>query len=306
MASVQREPEGAGPYSEPVAVAVLGLGGVGGVIAARTGALCVVTEQTAAAVREHGLTLAHQGRVTVTHPHTVERLERSVALLVVAVKAPALAEALERIEAFAVADGVVLPLLNGLEHPAVIRRRFGLGVAPGSISNFQAYAPSRGYIVQETGTPLVTAASDDIPRERLAGSLEPLRAAGIDVVVAGDERAVLWEKAARLAPLAATTVASGLTVGGIRADPAWLERLEAAVAEACAVARADGVPLTAEPQLAIIGAMPDTLTTSAARDVVAGRPSELDAIVGSVLRAAHRLGVATPALADLLEEAEAT
>jgi len=54
----------------------------------------------------------------------------------------------------------------------------------------------------------------------------------------------------------------------------------------------------------MIDAMPPTLTTSAARDAAAGRRTELDAITGSVVRAGERLGVATPVLAALLEEAE--
>ena len=72
--------------------------------------------------------------VVCARPEAVERLEEPVSLLVVAVKAHVLAEALERVEEFAVADGVVLTLLNGLEHPQVVRRRLGPRVAPGSIS----------------------------------------------------------------------------------------------------------------------------------------------------------------------------
>jgi 2-dehydropantoate 2-reductase len=135
--------------------------------------------------------------------------------------------------------------------------------------------------------------------------MAPLRSAGLDVVVAGDERHVLWEKAARLAPLAAATAASGLDLGGLRAQPGWWERLTAAIVEACTVAEADGVALSVDSELALVDAMPDSLTTSAARDVAAGRPSELDAIVGSVLRTAHRHGVDAPVLAGLLREAGA-
>ena len=122
-------------------------------------------------------------------------------------------------------------------------------------------------------------------------------------MVGHDERAALWEKGARLAVLAAATVASGLAVGPLRADDAWRPRLVDALREACAVAAADGVALDAAAQWAIIGAMPDDLTTSAARDAAAGRPTELDAITGSVVRAGARLGVPTPELAALLEEA---
>jgi len=76
-----------------------------------------------------------------------------------------------------------------------------------------------------------------------------------------------------------------------------------ALGEACAVAAGDGVRLDAAAQWAIIEAMPADLTTSAARDAASGRPTELDAITGSVVRAGARHGVPTPALASLLEEA---
>ena len=94
--------------------------------------------------------------------------------------------------------------------------------------------------------------------------------------------------------LAAATVASGLTVGALRADAAWRDRLREALDEACAVAAADGVRLDPAAQWAIIDALPAELTTSTARDARAGRPTELDAITGSVVRAGDRLGVADP------------
>jgi 2-dehydropantoate 2-reductase len=292
------------------AVAVLGPGGVGGALAAhlaRAGhrVICVGRPDTVAAIRGAGLRLESSDGVIEAHPEAVERLEEPVPLLIVAVKAPGLAEALEQIERFAVADGVVLPLLNGLEHPAAIRRQLGNRVAPGSISRFEGYRSAPGTIAQTTRRPLVTAASDDVSLTELDRALVPLREGGFDVTVTEDERAVLWEKAARMGPLAAATVASGLAVGPLRADPRWSQRLSAAVVEACEAAAADGVPLSATAQLGMIETMPETLTTSTARDVAGGRPSELDAIAGSVLRAAERLGVDAPLLGALLKEAEA-
>ena len=61
------------------------------------------------------------------------------------------------------------------------------------------------------------------------------------------------------------------SIGALRDDPAWRPRLEAALAEACAVAAADGVELDAARQWAMIEACPTTSTTSAARDAAAGR-----------------------------------
>jgi 2-dehydropantoate 2-reductase len=89
----------------------------------------------------------------------------------------------------------------------------------------------------------------------------------------------------------------------LRNDPAWRPRLDGAINEACAVAEADGVQLRASAQWAIIDELADETTPSAARDVAAGRRSELDAIVGGVLRAAERLDVPCPALTELASAA---
>jgi 2-dehydropantoate 2-reductase len=286
-------------------LAVVGLGGVGGALAARTGALCVGTERTVEAIRERGLTLVHGAETTVVHPEATTRLEQPVPLLVVAVKAYDLDAALDRVVPEALDGAVVLPLLNGLEHVDAIRDRLdGIAVAAGTIGVFSAAATEPGVVVQATAGPAtIRAASQDVDRKTLAAALAPLDVPGVEVVLEDGERAVLWEKAARLAVLAAATTASGLAVGALRDDPAWRERMRAAVGEAAATAEADGVPMSAEAQWGMIEAMQPELTTSAARDAAAGRPTELDAIVGSLVRAAARLGVATPALEALWEEA---
>jgi 2-dehydropantoate 2-reductase len=298
----------------PAPLAVLGLGGIGGVVAARTGALCVGTERTVAAIRERGLTLVEAGLTTVVHPESTTRLEQPVALLVVAVKAYDLDAALDRVEPDALDGAVVLPLLNGLEHVEALRARFDGGryrllrappiVVAGSIGSTSAHAPEPGFVIQGTPSPgRITAASRDLERDRLAAALTSLDVPGIVIVPLEDEREVLWEKAARLSVLAAATVASGLTVGALREDPSWHERLRASLDEAVSAAAAEGVSLAADEQWGMIELMPPELTTSAARDAAAGRPTELDAITGSVVRAARRRAVETPSLDALWEEA---
>lgn len=295
------------------AVAVLGLGGIGGMLAARTGAICVGTERSVAAIRAEGLTLEHDGATTTVRPEAVVRLERPVSLLAVCVKAYDLDSALDRVAPGALDGAVVLPLLNGLDSPDALRARFEAAshttshppsVAAGSIGNMSAHSREPGHVMQGTPSPgTITAASNDLERDSLAAVLTPLAVPGIEVVLLDDEREVLWEKAARLAVLAAATIASGRTFGGVRDDPGWRERLVRALDEAVAVAAADGVRLSAADQWAKIEAMPSELTTSAARDAAAGRPTELDAITGSVVRAGRRLDVPTPVLETLYEEA---
>jgi 2-dehydropantoate 2-reductase len=171
-------------------------------------------------------------------------------------------------------------------------------VAAGSISQFEAYRDGSGRIVQTTPSGVVTIASREAA---LAPAAELLAGTGFEVRVDESEQRVLWEKLARLAPLAALTAATQRTVGELRSDL----RLATALEEACAVASADGVPTSPTDQWAIIDEMAPDLTTSTARDVAAGRPSELDAIVGAVVRAGRRLGVSTPTLEELLEACRA-
>jgi 2-dehydropantoate 2-reductase len=276
-------------------VAVLGPGAVGGVLAVPLvlsghRVICVARPETAEAIAAEGLTLQRPEGTLHARPEAVARLQEEVDLLLVTVKSPALEDALGRIRA---AVGLVVPLLNGLEHIDRIRARLGEGVIAGSIGTLEAFRDTPTRIVQTTQAPVITASA----------VVEPLQAAGFAVRVVPNERAVLWEKAARLSVLAAATALTQRTVGELRADPSWRPELETALAEACAVARADGVELTPASQWEIIGGMPSTLTTSTARDVAAGRPSELDAITGAVVRAGERLGVPTPTLRRILEDA---
>ncbi|HET9437609.1 MAG TPA: 2-dehydropantoate 2-reductase [Gaiellaceae bacterium] len=284
--------------------AVLGPGAVGGSLAVRLSnagvpVVCVAHPEAAGLIALAGLVVESPEGTHTVRVEVVEQLTKPVALLLVTVKAPALDDAMARVDPAAVRDGVVLPLLNGLEHVEKLRERFGDCVVAGSISHFQAYRAGRVQIIEATPAPVITIASDTLPRSRVEAAAEILRQARLDVRVGQEEKRVLWHKLARIAPLAAATAASGRTVGELRLDAEWRSRLDGAIVDACAVADADGVALRPAAQWAIIEEMADETTTSAARDVAAGRRSELDAILGSVLRTAERLGVPTPALDEL-------
>jgi len=286
-------------------VAVLGPGAVGGTLAARLlqadyRTICVAPPATVGLMALSGISFEANGnKPLVVRPEVVERLVQPVSLLLVTVKAPQLEDALERVEPEAVADGVVLPLLNGLEHIEPLRERFDGRVAAGSLSRFEAYRPGRMQIVQKSHTALVTMASETLSDRELERAADILRQAGVDVEFDTDEKRVLWRKAVRLAVLAPATALTRKTVGELRTDLEWRPRMEQAIAEACAIATADGVSLMPSAQWTRITEMEHDLTTSAARDVAAGRLSEIDAITGAVVRAGARLGVPCPVLTDL-------
>jgi len=284
--------------------AILGPGAVGGSLAVRLAnagvqIVCVAHAEAVGLIALAGLVVESPEGTLTARVEATEHLAKPVDLLLVTVKAPALEDAIERVDPSAVSEGVVVSLLNGLEHMDVLRARFDGRVAAGSISHFQAYRAGRVQIVEATLAPVITMASESLSRSRLEQAADMLRRARIDVRVGENERRVLWHKLARIAPLAAVTAVSGRPVGELRDDPKWRSKLEGGIVEACAVAEADGVSLRPAAQWAIIDEMADETTTSAARDVAAGRRSELDALLGGVLRAAERLDVACPTLTEL-------
>ncbi len=293
-------------------VAILGPGAVGGTFAVRLfeahhRTICVGTPEIVGLMALSGITLESNGSKPLNvRPVMVERLVEPVSLLVVAVKAPHLADALERVEPSAVEHGVVLPLLNGLEHVDVIRARLPGRVAAASLSQFEAYRVGRTQIVQGTPSGVVTMASDDLSTQELECAADILRSAGMQVELEENEKRVLWRKAARAAVVSSATALTRRTIGELRTDPDWRSRMEQALTEACEIATADGVKMMPSAQWTRIVEMDPHLTTSAARDVVAGKRHELDAIAGSVVRAGVRLGVLCPVLTSLAAEAEAS
>jgi 2-dehydropantoate 2-reductase len=83
------------------------------------------------------------------------------------------------------------------------------------------------------------------------------------------------------------------------------DELVAVVHEIVAAARADGVDLDEAATVAILERVPDAMRSSMQKDAAAGRPIELDAIGGAVLRAAERAGTEAPVTARLVADLRA-
>ncbi|MGH3128663.1 MAG: ketopantoate reductase family protein, partial [Gaiellaceae bacterium] len=149
--------------------AVLGPGAVGGSLAVRLASngvpvVCVAHAEAAGLIALAGLVVESPEGTSSARLEVVEQLSKPVGVLLVTVKAPALADAIQRVDPEAVSGGVVVPLLNGIEHMEVLRERFGDRVLAASISHFQAYRAGRVQIIEATGAPVVTIASETLPR----------------------------------------------------------------------------------------------------------------------------------------------
>jgi len=221
--------------------AVLGTGAIGGLVAA---VLAREGEQVTILVQPHKY--VHQsGMLQLTRPHENIVLEVGIAatltepvdVLWVAVKAPQLIAALRAIPGDAVI-GSIVPLLNGIEHVSVLRSLFTHDrVVPATILvSSERVAPGR--IVQRSAFADLTVST--IGEERLRSIAARLRHAGFSCEFRAEEKTMLWEKLAFLAPLALVGTASEKDKQGIFGHSVWRARLEAAVGEVCAVAVAGG------------------------------------------------------------------
>ncbi|GAA3797306.1 ketopantoate reductase family protein [Streptomyces phyllanthi] len=287
-------------------VAVLGPGGVGGLLAALLSradhrVICLAGEETARILDDRGIEIhsAHFRDFTA-RVETAPELTEPVDVCLVAVKATSLDAALERVPAKAFGDGLLVPFLNGVEHPDRLRDRYGSDrVAPAAI-RVESTRVAPGVI--EHGSPFVEVdlTGRGIPRERLNSLAGALEWAGVTTRVLDDETAALWAKMTFLAPLALLTTRYGLPAGAIRTR--HRAELTSLVEEVAAVSRACGAPADPAEALARYDAFPPEMRSSMQRDAEAGRPLELDAIGGALLRAAERHGVRVPTAVGLVEE----
>jgi 2-dehydropantoate 2-reductase len=150
---------------------------------------------------------------------------------------------------------------------------------------------------------MVELAVGKAPRSRVEELAARLAETGLDVTVRDDEAATLWSKLAVLAPIALVTTWTAAPIGEARAGH-W-DELVAVVAEIAAAARADGAELDETATIGLVERVPDAMRSSMQKDAAAGRPIELDAIGGSVLRAAERAGTDAPVTARLVADLRA-
>ena len=282
--------------------AVLGAGAIGGLMAA---ALSSIGEDVMLIVRADKLA-EHPSTLSVEHPagkitapvKITARLTEPIDVLWIATKTYQLEDALKVVETL---PGIVVPLLNGVDHVAVLRARFGHDrVVPGTIA-VEAERTAPGRFVYRSVVRLNIAASGE---PVLKDTVERLRGLGWTCQFIASEATLLWTKLAFLEPFALVTSASGKNAGEILADAEWKEKLESAIREACAVAEKAGAQVDGSKGAGVFANFPATMRASMAKDLDAGRKLELDGIAGPVLRGGEQYGVATPTTSELVGKIE--
>ncbi len=303
-------------------VCIYGVGAIGGFIGTRLALAggcsvsAVARGATLAALREHGLRLRQGGellRAAMLASDDPAALGVQD-LVVVAVKAPALAAVAARLAPLIGPGTVVLPAMNGVPWwfgagaPALgdaplasvdpggaIAAAIPLSAVVGCVVHASCGSPEPGLVEHRMGQGLIVGEPSGGVSDRVQALAELLQRAGFDATVSAEIRRDIWYKLWGNMTLNPITALTGATVDRVLDDPLARALCSAAMAEAAAVGARIGCAIDQSPddRHAVTRRL-GAFKTSMLQDVEAARPVELDALVGVVHEIGRRVGVATP------------
>lgn len=286
-------------------IAVLGAGGIGGYYGARLaegGADVALVARGAhlAALQADGLRVrSPRGDAELHLPATdVPADIGPVDVVLVTVKSQDTAGAAELLSPLLGPDTMVVSLQNGLGNEEHLAEAIGHERVLGGLCYILATIAEPGTIEHVGGPATVVfgelAGGTSARGERLR---EAFAAGGVDVTVSTDVRAEIWTKFAFILALSGITAAARLSIGEIRSSPPAWELFRRMLREAGAVAAAEGSPLD-DGVLArheeLARSLEADVHSSLHYDLTHGKPMELDALHGELLRRARRHGVDVP------------
>jgi 2-dehydropantoate 2-reductase len=282
---------------------IAGPGAVGGFVAARLAdgghdVTVLARPHRAGQLRDSGLRLASQAgtRTVRTAVVTADELRPGYDVIVLAVKSSDLHSVLDDLEPAVKSAGMILPFLNGIAHIEALVSRFGPAVLGGVLRVATE--------VDEDGAIRVLAPTFDVevgelerpPSSRVEELASAFRDAGAAVTVRDDIVGAMWAKWVFIVSVAAVTSLMRAPVGDIVAVPGGERFARAVLAEAAATAQAAGHPVPGgQLQLTeqTLTAAGSPATASMSRDLLAGRPAEVD-VLGDFAERARAAGVPAP------------
>lgn len=292
-------------------MAVIGVGGLGGYyggLLAQAGhkVAFIARGRHLAALRENGLKVKsvhgdfHLTPVLATdQPREIGPVD----LVLVCVKTPAVDAAARAARPMVGPDTVVMGLQNGIDAAERIGAVVGMDRVLGAVTWIAANIEAPGVIRQISDfRRIVLGELDGSITPRVQRTVEALGRMGIAVEATGDIRRALWTKFVFIAGFSGIGSLTRLEVGDYRTVPETRALMASLMREVEALAHASGVELTADvvdQAIARIDGAAARMKPSMQRDVEAGRPSELDSMIGVIARKGRQLGVPTPT-ADML------
>lgn len=303
-------------------ICIFGAGAIGGTLGVRLAqsgheVSLVARGAHLAAIRASGLTLLHgEVRHNVRLAASDNPAHLGVQdLVVIAMKSHSLPGAVDGLAPLIGPDTVVLTTMNGIPwwffdawggtHAGLTIKacdpigRIGRAVAPaqvvGGVVFMAADVPEPGVVRHNSGNRLVIGEPAHQPSARVATLATALCGAGFEGVASDNIRRDIWLKLLGNLCFNPVSVLTGASTDLMLADSHMCGLFAAMMREAMALAAALGLEVNVDPEKRMdqtrkLGA----IKSSMLQDAEAGRPIELDAIVGSVVEIAEHVGVPMP------------
>jgi 2-dehydropantoate 2-reductase len=309
-------------------VCIYGAGAIGGLIGTRLAASgraevsAVARGATLAALREHGWRLRQGGELLqarLAEAGSAGELGPQD-LVVIGVKGTALTEVAEHIAPLLGAHTIVLPAMNGVPW-WFMQGVGGMSAAPlqsvdpggriaaaiplarvvGCVVHASAFTSAPGLVEHRMGRGLIIGEPVGGESDRTRQLAALLADAGFEASVSANVRHDIWYKLWGNLTMNPVSAITGATIDRLMADPLVLAFCSRAMEEAAAIGQRIGCEIAQTPEdRHVITRRLGSFKSSMQQDVEAGRPIELDAIVGVVHEIAQRLGLATPNIDALL------
>ena len=303
-------------------VAVVGAGAIGGwlgVLLSHTG--CIVSAlargETLTALQREGLQLHENGRL-IGAP--VEASSSAVALgvqdlVIVAVKAPALAEVARSIAPLIGRHTIVLTAMNGVpwwffngfggeragtrlqsvDPTGAIDRAVPARNVIGGVVHASCSVDSPGVIRHHFGNGLIIGEPSGQATERVAALAALLQRAGLNASVSPQIQKDVWYKLWGNMTVNPVSALTGATTDRILGDELVRAFISSVMLEAKEIGARVGIPIDQQPEdRHAVTLKLGAFKTSMLQDVVAKKPVELDALVTVVRELGQLTGVATP------------
>jgi len=288
-------------------IAVFGTGGIGGYFGGRLAqagedVVFIARGKHLQAMRENGLRVDSIKGDFVIKPVQATDDPKQVGIvdvILVGVKAWQVPEAAQGMRPMVGPHTIALPVQNGVEAPSQLAGILGAEHVLGGLCGLMVFIAGLGHIRHAAVDPFIGFAElDNRPSQRVEKLSQVFsKAQGVRVDNPPDIHVGLWRKFLFVTGVTGVGAVTRAPIGIYRSQPGTRKMLEQVAEEICEVAWARKIAL---PQDAVTksmdywDSMPPEVTSSIQRDIMNGRPSEIDALNGAVVRLGKEAGVETP------------
>ena len=287
-------------------IVIYGTGGVGGYFGARLHqagkeVIFIARGKHLKAIQQNGLQLtSYLGNYTA-HPVIAKKEITSIKnidLILICVKAWQLEEVATKIISVISKNTIVIPLLNGVTIIdtliSTVDKKHLFGGLCKVVSRIEDY----GKIVHDSYQPTIVFGELDHQKTERSKRIEKLfKKASITTILSEDIQKDTWIKFIYITTVSAIGALTRFTIGEMCASKEIKEMMVQTAEVIVSIATAKGIKLPPDiikKQFKIIESQPFNTTSSLQRDMMAGKPSELEYLNGAVVKLGLELGIATP------------